>query len=336
MVKSTVLYTVSCLALAMVFSIHAPKADAAASSVKEAPATSTGRAVRFVVPFTPGGGTDVIARAMSVKLGEELGKQVVIDNRPGGGITIGSELVATAPPDGNTILIVTIAHAVNPSLYRNLPYDTEKDFSPISMAVAGAMVLVVNLNVPAKSVTELIALAKANPGRFNYATPGNGSPAHLSGEMFKSMAGIDITHIPYKGAAPATTDVIGGQVQITFSAMGVAPQFVKAGKLRALGVTTTYRARSLPDVPTIAEAGLPGYEVVSWQGILGPGRMPKRILDSMNRAVVNALKDPKVTDVLGSQGYDVTVSTPEEFDRFIRSEIKRYAKLVKTMGTRPE
>lgn len=292
--------------------------------------------LRLVVPFAPGGGSDLVARAIGEKLSTRLNRPVVVDNRPGAGIVVGSNFVAKSPPDGNTILIVTIAHAVNPSLYSELPYDTEKDFTPISRSTDAPMVLVVHPSVQAKSVKELIELARKNPGKLNYATPGNGSPAHLSAEMLKSMAGIDITHVPYKGAGPATADLLGGQVQMTFSSLGVVGGHLKSGALRALGVTSRNRSKALPDVPTIAEAALPGYEVISWQGILGPGDMPKDVLDNLNQALVDVMKDPALIETLAKSGYEAVYSSPDEFRSFISDELKRWRGVVKTIGVRPD
>ena len=296
----------------------------------------SGTPVHFLVPFATGGGSDRVARIMQVKLGEVLGQPVVVENRPGGGITLASNLVAKAAPDGNTIMIVTIAHAVNPSLYSDLPYDTVKDFTPISLAEAQPMVLVVNPSVPANTLGEFIALAKAGPGKLNYSSPGNGSPTHLSAELMRSMAGVDIVHIPYKGAGPATSDLLGGQVQFTFGTIGVVVPLVKAGKLRALAVTTAKRSPVIPDVPTMAEAGLPGYELVSWQAIIAPGRMSPEVTRKLNQAVVAVLNTPEVRNSLVEQGSDVLPTSPEEASRFIAGETERYAKLVKQIGVRPD
>ena len=294
------------------------------------------RPLRFVVPFTPGGGSDNVARSLSPKLSQVLGRPVVIDNRPGAGITLASDLVSKAPGDGNTILIVTIAHAVNPSLYKKLPYDTEKDFAPLTLVTTAALVLVVHPSLPVRSVSDLVALAKAKPQQLNYSTPGNGSPAHLSGEMFKSLAGVRIEHVPYKGAAGATTDLLAGNVQLTFSAVSVAPQLMKAGKLRGLAVTTATRARAVPELPTIAEAGLKGYEVVSWQGLLAPGKTPKETVEKLHQALAATLGSPEVKEIIGRQGYDIAVSTPQQFAAYISHEIKRWSKLVSSIGVRPD
>ena len=298
--------------------------------------TDTGKPLRFLVPFTPGGGSDLVARAMQSKLSAALGQPVIIENRPGGGITLASNLVAKAAPDGNTILIVTIAHAVNPSLYSELPYDSVKDFTAISMAVAAPLVLVVHPSVQAKTLVELIALAKTRPGVLNYASPGNGSPTHLSAELLKSMTGVDIVHILYKGAGPATTDLLGGQVQLTFSSIGVVSSHIKAGKLRALAVTTARRSPLLPDVPAVSEAALPGYELVSWQAILAPAKLLADVTRKLNLALAVVFNAPEVKDSLLAQGYDGIPGSPEDASRFIISEMERYARIVKRVGVRPD
>jgi len=297
---------------------------------------SDAKVVRFLVPFTPGGGSDLVARAMQTKLSAVLGQSVVIENRPGGGITLAANLVAKSAPDGNTFMIVTIAHAVNPALYTEMPYDTARDFTPISLVTAAPMLLVTNPTVPVKTVAELVALAKAKPGTLNYATPGNGSPAHLSAELLKSLAGIDIMHIPYKGAGPATTDLLGGQVQMTFSSMGVVLPHIKAGKLRAIAVTTAKRSNVLPEVPTVAESGVPGYELTSWQGIMAPAKLPPAVARRLNQAVIDTLNAPEVREGLRGQGYDSTPTSLEETSRFVNNELTRYARLVKAVGVRPD
>ncbi len=308
----------------------------AAASLLVSPAMGQSGAARYLVPFTPGGGSDLVARAMQTRLAAVLGQPVIIENRPGGGITLASNLVAKAAPDGNTFLIVTIAHAVNPSLYTEMPYDSVKDFTPVSLVTAAPLILVINPSVPAKSLADLIALAKAKPGALNYASPGNGSPTHLSAELMKSMAGIDVVHIPYKGAGPATTDLLGGQVQMTFSSVGVVLPHIRAGKLVPIAATTVKRSSVLPDLPTMAEGGLPGYSLVSWQAILAPARLPPEVARKLNQAIVTTLNSPEVKENLNKQGYDATPSSIEETGRFIASEMARYAKLVKTVGVRPD
>ncbi len=305
-------------------------------------ATQTGAAdaarrapIRLVVPFPPGGGGDFVARSVGYKLGEILGRQVVIDNRGGGGTTLASDLVAKAQPDGNTLLIVGTAHAVNPTLHEKLPYDTERDFAPVSPVTGGApLILVVHPGMPARSVKELIALAKSKPGQLNYSSPGNGSPTQLAAEMFKSMAAVDIMHIPYKGSSQAITDLVGGQVQLSFGSQSATPGLVKEGRLRALAVTTVQRSRLLPEVPTMAESGLPDYEFFAWQGIIAPARTPYAVVHRLNQAVVMATTSPEVKDKLMNGGYDVWVTTPEAFTVHITKEIRRWKSLAGKIGAR--
>jgi len=308
---------------------HAPLATAQATA-------ASGTPVRFLVPFPPGGGSDRVARIMQTKLADTLGQPVVIDNRPGAGITLASNLAAKAPPDGNTIIIVTIAHAVNPSLYAELPYDSVKDFTAISMVEAQPLVLVVNPSVPANTLAEFLALAKAKPGMLNYSSPGNGSPTHISAELLKSMAGIDLVHVPYKGAAPATMDLLGGQVQLTFGTIGVVVPYLKSGKLRALAVTTAKRSPVLPDVPTIAEAGVPGYEFTSWHALLAPAKLSPETARRLNQAVVSVLNSPEVKAALAEQGSEAMPTSQDEASRFLAGEMARGAKLVKQIGARPD
>lgn len=310
------------------FAFHRP-ALAQPSSAGQGP-------LRFVVPFAPGGGSDLTARAIGARLSAELGRAVVIDNRAGAGIVVGSGYVAKAPPDGSTILIVTIAHAVDPSLQANLPYDTEQDFTPISRVTDAPMVLMVHPDLPARSVAELIALAKARPGTLNYATPGQGSPAHLAAELFKSMAGLEMEHVSYRGAGPATTDLLNGQVQLTFSIYGVVAPHIQSGRLRALAVTASHRSGQLPDLPTVAESGMPGYEVVSWQGVLGPGGMAPGMVATLNSAFVKVLADPNLKQNLARMGYEATSSTPEAFRAFIADEMRRWGALVRSIGLQAE
>lgn len=312
--------------LALPFVVVAVTASGAAAAYPEKP-------IRLVVPYTPGGVTDLLARAVGEKLGKSLGQSVVVDNRPGGGANIGADLVAKSPPDGYTLLMGSAAtHAINSSLYRQIPYDHVKDFAPVTLVAKVPNILVVHPSVPAQSVKELIALAKAKPGQLNFGSSGSGGTIHLSGELFKSMAGIDMVHIPYKGSAPAVTDLLGGQIQVMFDS-SVIP-YVNAGKLRALGVTSARRSSALPDVPTIAEAGLPGYEATAWFGILAPAGTPREIITKLNTEIVRALNDPEMQERLRSQGAEVAGNTPEEFAAFIKAETQKWAKVVKESGAR--
>jgi tripartite-type tricarboxylate transporter receptor subunit TctC len=288
------------------------------------------KAIRFVVPFPPGGGTDIVARTVTTKLSETLGVPVVVDNRGGAGGTIGTELVARAAPDGYTLVLVSGSHVINPSIYQKLPYD----FSPITLLVSAPGVLVVNPLVPAKNVQELIQLAKSKPGQLNYASAGSGTPPHLAAELFKAMAGVDIIHVPYKGNAQALTDVLGGYVSLTFPTMPSALPHVKNGKLRALGVTSAQRSRSAPEIPTIAESGVPGYEASSWYGVLAPASTPPAIVNKLHDAILNLLQLQDVKERLFGQGLEPSGETPEQFTKRIEREIQKWSKVVKATDAR--
>jgi tripartite-type tricarboxylate transporter receptor subunit TctC len=289
--------------------------------------------IRMIVPFPAGGTTDILARSVGQKLGEAVGRQVIIDNRPGAGGNIGSDMVAKAAPDGYTLLMGTVGtHAINASLYAKMPYDHIQDFAPITLVAAVPNVLVVNPSVEAKSVRELIALAKAKPGQLSFASSGNGTSIHLSGELFKTMAGIDMLHVPYKGSAPALTDLIGGQVNLMFDNLPSSLPHIKAGKLRALAVTSGKRSPALPDVPTIAEAGLPGFEASSWFGVFAPAGTPKEIITRLNMEIVKALTSPELKERLAAQGAEAVGNSPEQFAAHIRSETAKWAKVVKASG----
>ena len=293
--------------------------------------------IRLVVPFTPGGSTAILARVIGQKLTEAWGKQVVIDNRPGAGGNIGVDLVAKSPADGYTLVMGHIGtFGVNPTLYPKLPYDPIKDFQPITLVALVPNMLSVNPGVPAKSVKELVALAKAKPGTINFGSGGNGSAAHLAGEYFKLMTKTDITHIPYRGTSPAVTDLIAGQIQMIITGVPPTLQFVKAGKLRALGVATAKRLPLLPDLPTIAEAGVPGYEATQWYGVLAPARTPQPIVAKLNAEMARAIKGPDVREKLAADAAEPVGNSPEEFGAFIKKEIARWAPVVKASGARPE
>jgi tripartite-type tricarboxylate transporter receptor subunit TctC len=289
--------------------------------------------VRLVVPFPAGGTTDILARAVAQKLSEAWGQQVIVDNRPGAGGNIGSDLVAKSKPDGYTLLMGTVGtHAINPSLYKNMPYDHVKDFVPVILVAGVPNVLVVNPSLPVHSVPELIAYAKANPGKLNFASSGNGTSIHLSGELFKAMTGVEMTHVPYKGSAPALTDLIGGQVQLMFDNLPSSLPFIKAGKLRALAVTSGARAAALPDRPTLAESGLPGFEASSWFGVLAPTGTPRDIVAKLNGAIAGWLASPEAKEKLLAQGAIAAGGTPEDFARHIGAETSKWAKVVKASG----
>jgi tripartite-type tricarboxylate transporter receptor subunit TctC len=293
--------------------------------------------IRLVVPFAAGGATDVLARLVGERLTASLGQQVVVDNRPGAGGNIGSDLVARAEPDGYTILMGAVGtHAINPSLYPKMPYDPVKDFAPVTLVASVPNVLVVNPEVPAKSVQELIDLAKAKPGELNFASSGNGTSIHLSGELFKAMTGTDIVHVPYKGSGPAVTDLLGGQVQMMFDNMPSSLPHVKAGKLRALGVTSAKRSPALPEVPTIAEAGVPGYDATSWFGILAPAGTPEPVVTRLQGAIVQALGEPEMRQRMADLGAEPVGDTPAEFGQFITAELAKWAKVVNDAGVKLE
>ena len=290
-----------------------------------------------MVPFAAGGATDVLARLVGERLTATLGQQVVVDNRPGAGGNIGSDVVARAEPDGYTILMGAVGtHAINPSLYPKMPYDPVKDFAPVTLVASVPNVLVVNPEVPANSVQELIDLAKAKPGELNFASSGNGTSIHLSGELFKAMTGTDIVHVPYKGSGPAVTDLLGGQVQMMFDNMPSSLPHVKAGKLRALGVTSAKRSPALPEVPTIAEAGVPGYDATSWFGILAPAGTPEPVVTRLQGAIVQALGEPEMRQRMADLGAEPVGDTPAEFGQFIAAEIAKWAKVVNDAGVKLE
>jgi tripartite-type tricarboxylate transporter receptor subunit TctC len=293
------------------------------------------RPIRLVVPFPAAGTTDLLARAMAQKLSEALGQQVVVDNHPGAGGNIGADLVAKSAPDGYTLLMGTVGtHAINVSLYARMPYDAVKDFVPVVLVAGVPNVLVVNPALPVKTVADLIKLAKDQPGVINFASSGNGTSIHLSGELFKSLTGVQMTHVPYKGSAPALTDLIGGQVQVMFDNLPSALPQIKAGKLRAIAVTSIKRAPALPDLPTIAESGVPGFEASSWFGILAPAGTPREIVLRINREANKALQGAEMKEKLLAQGAEAVGNSPEFFVDYIRSETTKWAKVVKDSGAK--
>jgi tripartite-type tricarboxylate transporter receptor subunit TctC len=294
------------------------------------------RPLRFVVPFPPSGSNDIIARALATKLAEDLGQQVVVDNRGGANGIIGTDLTAKSPPDGHTFLIVGNGFASNVSIYRKLPYNPERDFAPVSLVGYGGFVLVVHPSVAARTVKELIALAKASPGKLTMASAGMGNMAHLSGELFMSLTGTRFVHVPYKGGGPAITELVGGQVALYFSTVIVALPHVKAGKLRALGVTGTQRASVAPELPTIAEAGVPGYAVDGWYGMLMPGRTPQGVITRFASSLHRALQAADVKQRLATQGIETAVSTPEALRKIIVADIAKWARVVRDAGIQPE
>ena len=292
------------------------------------------RPIRIIVPFPPGGASDIIGRTIGQKLTQKWGQQVIIDNRPGAGGSIAGELAARAAPDGHTLFLAASAQlAVNPSLYAKVPYDSIRDFAPIVLVGAGTNILVAHPSVPARSLKELIALAKTKPGALQYASPGSGATAHLAAELLKIETGIDIVHIPYKGAAPAVIDVLSGQVPLMFVSMPSVIGHVKSGRLVALGVTSARRSDAAPDVPTFAET-IPKFEASSWYGIVGPARIPGDVIAKVNAEVMAILAMPDVRSVFNAQGTEITGSSPEEFSRFIKAELAKWAIVVRKSGAR--
>ncbi|MGG7577773.1 Bug family tripartite tricarboxylate transporter substrate binding protein [Rhizobium sp. Nf11,1] len=288
------------------------------------------RAITMVVPFAAGGSTDVVARIVAQKMSEDLGQQVIVQNVAGAGGNLGAGNVARAEPDGYTILMGTVAtHALNPLILKSTPYDPEKDFAPVSLLVVVPNVLVVNPELPAKTVQELVALLKAEPDKYSYASSGNGTPLHLSGELFKSMAGVSMQHIPYKGAGPALNDVIGNQVPIMFDNLPSSSSHIKAGTLRALAVTTAERAPSFPDVPTIAESGIPGYETYTWNALFAPANTPGEVVTRLNASANKALKDPAVAERMKEFSATIVGSTPEELAAHVKAELAKWGPVVK-------
>lgn len=285
------------------------------------------RPVRFVVPFSAGGNTDILARLIAQRLTERLGQQLVIDNRPGAGATIGTDIVARAAPDGHTILMVSASHVINPSLYKKLPYDSVKDFAPVTLVADLPSLLVAHPSVPAKGVSELIALAKRKPGELNYGSAGSGTGSHLGFELFKSMTGIDIQHVPYRGNAPATADLLGGQVHLMMGAQPAAMPHVRAGRVRPLGVTSAKRSLALPDVPAISEF-IPGYEFTAGFGVLAPAGTPHAILDRLNREIVVILQTAEVREFLVKQGAVPIGNSPQQYAAYLKAEMAKMAKIV--------
>jgi tripartite-type tricarboxylate transporter receptor subunit TctC len=295
------------------------------------------RPLRLIVPFPPGGGNDILARAVGQRLAEALGQQIVIDNRGGAGGMMGAQIAATSAPDGYTLFLGSMGSlAHNPALRPNLPYSPPHDFAAVSLLATSPFILVVYPGLAARSVQALIALARAQPGTLNHGSAGAGSSLHMTGELFKHSAGVDIVHVAYKGTALALTDLMTGQVHMVFSTMPPPLPHVKSGKLRALGVTSLRRAQAVPDVPTIAESGIPRFEVENWQGIVVPARTPQPIIERLNRETINVLESPAMIQLLAAQGLDPAGTTPARFDQLIRSEIDKWRKLVHAAGIRVE
>lgn len=287
--------------------------------------------IRFLIPFSPGGGTDVLARAISDKLTEALGASVIIDNRPGAAGTIGTALVAKAAPDGYTFLFTSASYTFSPSLYKDLPYDTLRDLKNITMFASTPNLLVVHPSLPTKNLKDLLALARQRPGEIHYASAGRGSNLHLTTELFLYMAKIKVTQVPYKGGGPSLIAVMSGEVQLNFPAINSAAAFVKAGRLRALAVSTKTRAPSMPELPTIDESGVPGYDKAGWYGLFAPAAVPEPVISHVYQAVAKVLKDPAIVKRLASEGAVAVANPPAEFDAFVRDEIATWAKLIRDM-----
>jgi tripartite-type tricarboxylate transporter receptor subunit TctC len=294
------------------------------------------RPIRFIVPFPPGGGNDIVGRIVAQKLAEGLGQQVVIDNRGGAGGTIGTDIAAKAPPDGYTMLVNNISLAVNHTLFRKLPYDTLKDLAPVSLVGRQPNIVVVHPALPAKSMRELIELARTKPGQLNYGSGGNGTASHLATEMLKLMTKTDLVHVPYKGLGPALTDLIGGRLELIISTMASALPQMKAGKLRPLAVTTARRSSFFPEVPTMNEAGVKGYEFSTWYGLLVPAGTPQAIVDRLNREAVKAVASAAVIEQFSGQGLEAAASGPQEFGAYLRSEVSKWGRVIKASGATPE
>ena len=293
------------------------------------------RPVQMIIPFSAGGPTDIVGRGMGAKMGELLGQQFVVENKTGAGGNIGAEAVAKAAPDGYTILMATVStNAINPGLYKHIPYDSVGDFAPLGRVGVTPTLLLVHPSMPATDVKSLIALIKANPGKYNYGSSGLGSILHLCGEEFKSLAGgLDITHVPYKGSAPMDTDLMGGQITMAFDATPTAMPLAKSGKLRALGAGMAKRVAAMPDLPTLQEQGLPGFECYTWNALLAPARTPKPIIDKLNTAINRSLADPAVSSALEKAGIDPTPgSTPETTADFVKAELAKWAPIIKASG----
>jgi len=291
------------------------------------------RPIRLIVAQAPGGNADIVARTLAAKLGERLGQQVVADNRPGASGIIAAELTVRAPADGYTILLVPSSFGVNPSI-RKLPYDSLRDLAPVTLAGTAPNILVVNPSVPIRSVADLAALARAKPGQLRFASSGNAGSVHLAGELFKTMANVDMMHIPYKGAAPALVEVVAGHVEMSFASMPTGLPLARSGKLRGVAVTSLARSIAIPELPTFAESGFPGFETAAWQGILAPARTPAAIIARLNVEIAAAVKSPDVRERLLADGAEPVGNSPEAFARYLRDEIEKWAKVVRATGLR--
>jgi tripartite-type tricarboxylate transporter receptor subunit TctC len=292
--------------------------------------------VRIVVGVAPGGATDILARVLGAKLGENLKQQVIVDNRSGANHIIGGQLTARSPPDGYTIQVIPEGFVINASMYAKLPFDPIRDFTAIAMLAQVPNALTVHPSLPARSVKDFIALARSRPGKMNYGTSGVGAPSHMSAELFKVLTRVQYTHVPYKGQALAVSDLLGGQLEFAFPTILASVGFIRSGKLIALGVTTAQRATALPNVPTIQEAGVPGYEVAGWYGVIGPGAMPQALVSRINREINAILTVPETREQLASQGADARTTSPDEFAATMAADVKKWAKVVAAAGIKPQ
>ena len=292
--------------------------------------------IRIIVPYPPGGPTDILARVVAAKLAEKLGQPITIDNKAGASGMIGADMVAKAAPDGYTLLANASIHVINPSVQAKSPYDAIKDFAPVSLIADVPLVLVVTQTLPAQSVKELIALGKAKPGTLNFASSGNAAAPHLAGEAFKIATGVDMQHVPYKGSGPAVSDLIGGQVQLMFDSLPSSIGHIKSGKLRALAVTTSKRAGALPDLPTVAESGVPGFDISTWYGVWAPAGTPKQIVNRISAEIAAIVRTPEIRERLASLGAEPVGDTPEEFAAYTRSELAKWARIVKASGAKAD
>lgn len=321
------------LTAAMLAAPFATLAQGSNSSSSNGPDYPT-KPIKLIVPYPPGGGTDVIARIVQERFQAQLGQPVVIDNRGGAAGSIGTELAAKSAADGYTVLFTLSSHTINPAIYAKLPFDTQKDFEPVAMVASLPQILVANVGFPVNNVAELVAMAKAKPGSLSYATVGNGSPGHLAGELFKLRTGTELTHVPYRGGGPAVTDVMGGQVPLLWVSIPAAAQFVKAGKLKALAVSTTKRSAAFPDVPTMQEAGIADFEVDSWYAMFVPTKTPKAAIEKLNRVVNTVVREPEIRDKLLAQGSEGVGGTPEQLGKVVSTELVRWNKLAKEANIR--
>jgi tripartite-type tricarboxylate transporter receptor subunit TctC len=303
--------------------MHAPLASSQTYPVKP---------IRIIVPYAPGGSTDVLFRIFAPRLTEVLGQQAVIDNRPGAASTIGLDIVAKSPPDGYTVGVANIAYGANPSIYKKMPFDAEKDLAPVGLVSIVPMVLSVHPSIPARSVKEFLALAKAKPGSLAYSSAGNGSANHLATARFAHMAGLNLQHVPYKGGGPAVIAIVAGEVSTLFATIPSAIHHFKTGRLRPLAVSSAKRNAALPELPTVAEAGVPGYEAIEWQGLMVPTGTPREVILRLNQAFAKVAAMPEVKEKVAALGSDLTPSTPEEFDAFVKRELSVWSKVVKDVG----